>query len=946
MYFFLRPAPARFIRSKSLPLAIFSIALWLAASLLFWGNAPATVNSFNSERLNFNQLPSGSIAIEDVTYQISSKNIQSIDNTSASTTTIATWPEGVYATRLNFLQTYQPDQGIEDWLIAAGLAHRQVEKLPDWPTVFNYELVYLDGKTVIIPVRFGESIREWRRAQTIAPMLWARSHWTKSLTTNAQTQVTLYSMQIPNPRPDIALTQIRALPSQDPWKSYGKAFILAVKPQQQPSSGKLYFVAPKPIGKDSQIGTLTEPFGTLQKALDVAKPGDTVLIRNGVYALDEPIVKKFNGEKNKWLTISAFPGETPIFDAFGIHYDYREKPYGDRPPSLGHFQQDTGAIHLWGDPDFSRVQGLQIQRSRRAAISVYGNKDQQKDNATSGLWGKTDRVEINFNKTYQTYSMGIISHGVNYLSVIGNQVIRPHSTQMAFDPQTGDPRARLSAPQEGIDLSRNRHFEIAFNVVAGGGKEAIDCIRVQSGSIHHNYIHSSLNGIYIDSWSVPISNLKIYRNFIENTFNGIPLSTEGSGDLLNIDIHHNIILNAKSNGISISEAVYKGGQHRPAKVANHQIYNNTIDGVGGHGTAIGWLNSGINLRGYPHNQNFRDILVQNNILTNTEGRPMSNSYANAAHNRSIRFFHNLIFPLNQDATPLWLRTSNKQWLAKDFEPGMKSVSADPLFINPAQGDFRLSPNSPAIGAGMKGEDLGAINFGEAWVPGLDFAGAITGFYRGATRWQAVDIATDKYTIYRNHLQRPSWFQEERYGADFQPLADGEQSLAGITFLIAPDTRATSPNVMALSGIQTESSADSIQDIAVNRKADRIAFLHNVHIADREKLSQTAPTIFNYRIHYEDNSYAMIPVRLGHEIEAWSNHKIQTVDNAKIAWLLPYLPHRRRSQSWLHLYAFEWQNSRPNLAITKIDILRAIDKKLATPAVFAISTGMDNKTLKD
>ena len=241
------------ILKSFLPFLLLSFfALLITGILSFNQSAPAERVNLEQQPLNLTDLPSGAIAIEDVTYQVSTEKIRSIDSQSTQPITITHWPEGIRATQLNFLQTYQPDQGIEAWRIATGLAHRQVEQLPDWPTVFYYELVYGDGQKIKIPVRFGESIREWKRVQTVAPMLWARNHWEKPLEPNAQTKMALYAMEIPNPRPEIALAEIRALPPQDSWKSYGKAFILGVTPQQKTLSGNLYFVEPKPIGGDRQ----------------------------------------------------------------------------------------------------------------------------------------------------------------------------------------------------------------------------------------------------------------------------------------------------------------------------------------------------------------------------------------------------------------------------------------------------------------------------------------------------------------------------------------------------------------------------------------------------------------------------------------------------------------------------------------------------------------------
>ena len=39
--------------------------------------------------------------------------------------------------------------------------------------------------------------------------------------------------------------------------------------------------------------------------------------------------------------------------------------------------------------------------------------------------------------------------------------------------------------------------------------------------------------------------------------------------------------------------------------------------------------------------------------------------------------------------------------------GAGNISSDPLFVNPAQFDFRLATNSPALGAGYLGRSMGA-----------------------------------------------------------------------------------------------------------------------------------------------------------------------------------------------------------------------------------------------
>lgn len=47
-----------------------------------------------------------------------------------------------------------------------------------------------------------------------------------------------------------------------------------------------YYVSP--TGSDANGGTMLEPFATLQKAADLAEPGDTVWLRGGTYRVVEP----------------------------------------------------------------------------------------------------------------------------------------------------------------------------------------------------------------------------------------------------------------------------------------------------------------------------------------------------------------------------------------------------------------------------------------------------------------------------------------------------------------------------------------------------------------------------------------------------------------------------------------------------------------------------------
>jgi hypothetical protein len=732
------------------------------------------------------------------------------------------------------------------------------------------------------------------------------------------------------------LTSIQAAPSEEFWQDYGKALILNVAVSKAPASGQLYIVDRHGVGSDENAGTYEAPMENFHTALEKAKPGDTILMRGGYYAWNQPALKKFNGEEGKWLTLSSFPGETPVIEAYGVHFDPSQRPYGEGPSVLGNMQHDTGIIHIWGDPDYTRIQGFHVHNSRRAAISVYGKRDPNHEGPRNQSWGVTDHVDISFNDTWQAYTMGVISHFTNHLSVIGNRIVRPHSLQMGVDAMTGNRRSFDHGSQEAIDLTKNDPFEIAFNTVVGGGKEAIDCIAVENGLVHHNYVESSLNGIYIDSWSVPIRHMRIYRNFINNAFNGIPLATEGSQALFDFDIHHNIVIDAKSDSINVTEATYRANR---AKVQQQRVYNNTTDKAGGHAIAIGWQSSGIRVAGFRDNKDFRDIDIWNNIVTNSYGMPMSNSYSPTKVEQNITFTHNMVWPTKEDSTPEWMRRKDKGWQAIDLETEDATL-ADPMYVNPERGDYRLKAGSPAIKAGRDGEDLGALPYGSAWIPGLDFAGNTTSFYQPQTQWKPLQINPRHFTLHRNNLQRPSWFQRNRYGVDFRNLPDGEVSMAGVTYHIASDARSSGPNVLSIAGHTSEVAEAEIKGIEVGRKATKLAFLHNAHIGKRSDLkvdgTPEGGQIFRYVVNYKDGSSVDIPIRLGVEIDDWLHRDLRTIEDGAVAWTEPV--DRRRFIGALSVYSYEWENPKPDVQIDTINIVRTADRMKGTPAVFAISTG--------
>ncbi len=75
-------------------------------------------------------------------------------------------------------------------------------------------------------------------------------------------------------------------------------------------SGKVYFVAPG--GSDRASGSEEDPFATIGHAASLCRPGDEVLIREGVYDIDLTLWR--SGEPGRPIVLGAYPGERVILD--------------------------------------------------------------------------------------------------------------------------------------------------------------------------------------------------------------------------------------------------------------------------------------------------------------------------------------------------------------------------------------------------------------------------------------------------------------------------------------------------------------------------------------------------------------------------------------------------------------------------------------------------------
>src|SRR5664279_1450143 len=84
-------------------------------------------------------------------------------------------------------------------------------------------------------------------------------------------------------------------------------------------SGATYYVAPN--GSDSNPGTMTQPFFTLNKAWTVVAAGDIIYMRGGTYNYGTVMnsLSGKSGTSGNTIKVWAYPGEYPVIDYAGVN---------------------------------------------------------------------------------------------------------------------------------------------------------------------------------------------------------------------------------------------------------------------------------------------------------------------------------------------------------------------------------------------------------------------------------------------------------------------------------------------------------------------------------------------------------------------------------------------------------------------------------------------------
>ena len=322
--------------------------------------------------------------------------------------------------------------------------------------------------------------------------------------------------------------------------------------------GNVYYVAPS--GDDSNPGTETQPWRTIQKAANTLRAGDAVQIRAGTYR--ERVVPQNSGsDGNHQITYTAYPGETVTLDGSGVSVPV-----------------DEGLFYVTG-LNYIQISGLRVIHSAYAGILI--------DNS--------GHIIIEKNYTYDTASSGIGVWGSHHITIDGNEVELACSNGM----------------QESLTVAGTDTFEAqgnhVHNGVAGYDKEGI-CVKdgAANGKVYRNHVHhTQAVGIYVDAWDKHSFNIEVFQNVVHDiSSSGIALASEQGGLLEHIRVYNNVSYHNKTTGLWLSGCCPGVASHplRDLKIVNNTFYDNGWEPWGG----------GI---GIDKNPGIQNVTIRNNLCS-------------------------------------------------------------------------------------------------------------------------------------------------------------------------------------------------------------------------------------------------------------------------------------------------------------------------------------------
>jgi hypothetical protein len=333
-------------------------------------------------------------------------------------------------------------------------------------------------------------------------------------------------------------------------------------------SGSTFYVSKS--GKDTNSGSVTAPWLTIQHAATTATAGATVYVETGVY--NESVNFPNSGTSSEPITFKNYPGETATIDGTGLSVSGTQ-----------------GLINIVNQ-SYVTINGFEIRNYTTSSASP----------TPAGVWitGSGTGVQILNNLVHNITTtsekngnaFGIAVYGtsstpITQLTISGNQV---------YDLKTGN--------SETVNVDGNvTYFTISNNIVHDNDNIGIDAIgfegvgpsgsdQARYGEISGNTVYNisaiknpgegdsyDANGLYCDGCEYVI----FERNTVYKCDIAMEAASEHSGhDSSYVTIRNNLFYDSNAVGVTFGGYANKVGGSDHVVIVNNTLYNNNVKNQG------------------------------------------------------------------------------------------------------------------------------------------------------------------------------------------------------------------------------------------------------------------------------------------------------------------------------------------------------------------------------
>lgn len=180
-----------------------------------------------------------------------------------------------------------------------------------------------------------------------------------------------------------------------------------------------------------------------------------------------------------------------------------------------------------------------------------------------------------------------------------------------------------------------------------------------------------------------------------------------------------------------------------------------------------------------------------------------------------------------------------------------------------------------------------------------------------------------------------WFGDKEH--TFANLPIGRHTFAGVLYDVYDFPTSPVPNCVMLGGGGVPGNLpEAVRGIAVNRKADALFFLQTASIDRRRNGGEVQQSkrfeMADYVVHYADGQTVKVPIYSEIDVENYRQAHPTPIPGAQIAW-----EGRYEDGSYAVAYSMQWNNPRPNVEITSVDLEYGLDR-VGVPVLLALTAG--------